>query len=481
MRIKVLATVALLLGTLLVTSVALAGYPADGVGVASSETWVMNVHETLDANVVATYVDQDGFQTGTIESTIDPLGHDSFPASSSDLASGWLGSMTIDSLRPIASIVENIFTDVPGGDNWAASAFNDTAEGAQEIFFPGAVKTAYWRSFLTVQCLDTENCEVFMTYRDTGGNLISGSPFLDTIESFSQETYDVWDATVNPNIPNDTQMPANWFGSVQVTSTQPIAGVARTHCRLGYSSSYNAVPATTATEVFFPGFVRRKWGDWEGQSDWSTVTVHNPSDSTITAYLNLYNSAGEGVLRIDQELDPHESYSFAAKDDTPPYSLLPNPFLGSAVVTSTHPIVGVSSFGRAPYGGLAAAHYGFSRGYSKLVFPVTYRVKEGEVWRQWTGINIQNVDPENEITVYVQWLDPDGTELAEIVDNVPSYASGGYSTKTDAEPYDEFGPDWKGTVVVTTTSPLGIAGVVGNFTTMADYAYIYHYDGIPIE
>jgi hypothetical protein len=482
MRIKVLATVALLLGILLATSVALAGYPADGVGVASSETWVMNVHETLAANVVATYVDQDGFQTGTTQTTIAPLGHDSFPASSPDLESGWLGSMTIDSLRPIASIVENIFVDVPTGDNWGASAFNDVAEGAQEIIFPGVAKTGCWRSYLTVQCVDTEDCEVFMTYRDEDGNLVSGSPFLDTIESYSQETYDVWDATVNPNIPNDTQMPANWWGSLQVTSTQSIAGVARSHCCKGYSLSYNAVPSTTATEIFFPGYVRRNWADWGGQSDWSNISVYNLNDIGIIVHLNFYKDSGDSALYFTDTIPARGSHSYNAKTSTQwPFDELPNPFIGSAVVTSTHPIVGSGSIVRAPSGGVSGGHYGFSEGYQTLVFPVAYRLKDGATWRRWSGVGVQNVDPNNEITVHVYWLDPDGTEKAYITDTVKPYASGGYSTKTDDPPYNLFGADWTGTVVVTTTSPAGVAGLILNQTVMPDYMYISQYNGIPVE
>ncbi len=104
MRQRAVASAVIVLGTLFLASVALANYPDEGVGVGSTETWVMNVHETLDANVVVSFLDQDGQQTWSTESTIAPLGNDSFPASSSELESGWLGSMTIDSLRPIENV-----------------------------------------------------------------------------------------------------------------------------------------------------------------------------------------------------------------------------------------------------------------------------------------------------------------------------------------------------------------------------------------
>jgi len=323
---------------------------------------------------------------------------------------------------------------------------------------------------------------VFMTYRDTEGNLVSGSPFLDTIQSFSQETYDLWDATVNPNIPNATQMPSGWWGSLQVTSTQSIAGVARSHCCLGYSLAYNAVPATTATEIFFPAFNRRNWADWGGQSDWSSISVYDLNDSTITIYLNFYDGDGNRVLRFSDDIPARGSHSYNAKT-TPewPFDELPNPFIGSAVVTSTHPIVGCGSIVRVPSGRAAGGHYGFSEGYQKLVFPVAYRVKEGDAWRQWAGVSVQNVDPNNEITIHVQWMDSDGDVLLGFTDDVPPYASGGYNTRYSGGAYEALGDNWKGTVVVTTTSSAGIAGLILNQTVMPTYRYIAQYNGIPVE
>jgi hypothetical protein len=321
-----------------------------------------------------------------------------------------------------------------------------------------------------------------MTYRDEDGNLVSGSPFLDTIESYSQETYDVWDATVNPNIPNDTQMPANWWGSLQVTSTQSIAGVARSHCCLGYSLSYNAVPATTATEVFFPGYVRRNWSNWGGQSDWSNISVYNLNDIEITVYLSFYKDQAEPTLSFTHTIPARGSKSYNAKTSTQfPFDELPNPFIGSAVVTSTHPIVGSGSIVRAPSGGVSGGHYGYSEGYQRLVFPVAYRVNDEGAWGQWSGVGVQNVDPDNQITVYFQWLDSAGNVLLNSYANVPPYAAGGYNTRYSGDAFEALGDDWTGTVVVTTTSPAGVAGLILNQTLTPGYMYIAQYNGIPIE
>ena len=56
MRLRVLASFGIVLGILLVASVAFAGYPDESVGLGDATVWVMNVHESLDANVVASFL-----------------------------------------------------------------------------------------------------------------------------------------------------------------------------------------------------------------------------------------------------------------------------------------------------------------------------------------------------------------------------------------------------------------------------------------
>jgi hypothetical protein len=484
MRLRVVATAVIVLGTLLLASVAVADYPDEGVGVGSTETWVMNVHETLDANVVASFIDQDGQQTWSSESTIAPLGNDSFPASSSELESGWLGSMTIDSLRPIASVAETIWQDVPRGDGWSAAAYIDAWEGASEIFFPRLIKTSYYRSQITIQCLDTEECQVSMTYRDEAGNLVTGSPIEDTIEPFSQETYDLWDASLNPHIPEQQYTASPWYGNLRVTSTQLIAGVSRIHVKPGHVFAYEAIPGATGTEIFFPGFVRRNFnGNWSGESDWSAITVQNPNDYSVTIYLNFYDRDGVRVLRFSDDIPAHGSAAYNARYGTGfPFGDLPDKFNGSVVVTSNHPIVGVCEMTRVPGGGMSAAYSGVSSGSQKLVFPLGYRVKEGTAWRQYSGLNIQNLDGDEQVSVHLEWMDSDGDVLLEFNDTIPAYATHGYNTRYSSDQdYDGLGTSWTGTVVVSTESDAGLAGFTGNTAKLTDYLYLTQYNGIPME
>lgn len=483
MRIKALASVALSLGLLLLSSVALAQYPDESPGLGNTDTWVMNVHQTLDANVVATYVDQNGYASSDVAETIAPLWNAGFAPSDSGLGSGWLGSMTLDSLRPIVSVVEAHWKDIPRGDGLSAVAYADAVEGAHDIFFPHLVKTGFWRSIITIQCLDTEDCEVYMTYRYRDGDAVSGSPFLDTIQPFSQETYDLWDSSVNPNIPNDSQLPSGFMGTLQVTSSQEIAGVARNHAIAGYALAYNGPPATSDTEIYFPFVNRRNFnGSWGGHSDWSIILVQNTSSSSITAYFYLYDREGNLELSLQDNIAPYGAKNYNMQTDER-FEGLDDTFSGSVVVTSTQPIVGSATLSRNPYNKLSAAYTGVPGGSSKLVFPVAYRVKDGSAWRQYSGVVVQNVEPDNEIDLWSYWYYDEGTKVITITASIDPSGVHAFNTRygDHATTLGTLGEDWTGTVVVTTTSPLGIAAVVHNTITYPDYAYLTNYNGIPVE
>jgi len=328
-----------------------------------------------------------------------------------------------------------------------------------------------------------------MTYRDRDGTAITGSPFEDTIQPFSQETYDPWDPTLNPNIPEQQYTPSPWYGSLQVTSTQEIAGVARTHCRKGHASAYNSCFAGTDTTLYFPSLNRRNFDDWSGQSDWSNLSVQNTNAFGITIYVNFYERDGSLELALSENLDPYESVTYNMKTDAR-FENMVNPFSGSAVVTSTYPIVGSCSGIRVPLNGVSSAYTAVTEGSSELAFPIAYRVKEGSTWRMYSGVVIQNPDPENEITVHVRWFYYDQQEefqTIEFDDDIPANGSHGYNTRyggqtpggaATLEPLED---TWSGTVVVTTTSPLGITGLAHNTAKYTTSKWMTNYNGIPVE
>ncbi|MDH4207655.1 MAG: hypothetical protein OEV76_02160 [Anaerolineae bacterium] len=488
MKFKVLAGAIAVMAVMLIASVAVAQYPGQGIGQGSSDIWVMNLSDTTSANVVASYVDQDGVQATSVGGTIAPLGNTSFPASTSGLGNDWLGSMVLYSDQPLASIAELYWQNVPKGDGWSGGSYAGYSEGANDLFFPYIMKTIHQRSIATIQCVDTVDCVIDMVYRDRGGNLVAGT-YGDTIEPDSQESYDPWDLTLNPNVPS---LPDGWFGALRVTSSQAIAGVVSMHWRQGYASAYNSFVPADDTEVYLSFIKRRNFGgSWGGNSDWSSIIVQNMANSETTVYLSFYDrTGGAPVLQFDDTIPALASQGYNTRygiDGATPeiFNPLGTSFLGSAVVTSTDPIVAVCSTIRVPLGGLAGSYQGVPGGEQKLIFPRLYRTKNGGLWTGYSGLVVQNLDPNNSADVHLQFLRSNGTVAVEFDDTIEANASHGYNTRYDADvPASTFSPlltNWSGPVIVTTSNAVGIVGITQDHVAGTGYLYHAMYNGLMFD
>jgi len=489
MKLKVLGAIAAALAVLAISSVALAIYPGQSIGQGSSDIWVMNLDETLDADVVASYINQDGVAESSVGGAIAPLGNARFPASSSGLADGWLGSMVLFSNRELASVAELHWQNVPTGDGWSGAAYIGYSEGANEIFLSGLAKTSSHRSIITIQCVDTVDCEVSMTYRGVDGIIVPGSPFTEIIEADSQETYDLHDPTVNPNIP--TGLPTSWFGAMRATSDQKIAGVITTHWVFGYAVASNGLVPGTDTTIYFTSLNRRNFtGDWKGQSDWSGFTVQNLNDFSIDVYNSLYGTSGGPALLVFSDTIPaYASHNYNLRYgndvDASTFDVLGNTFLGTATVTSTDPIVGAASGVRYPSQGMGGAYLGVPGGTDRLVFPVAYRVKNGSTWLNESALAVQNVNSTSEVTVTVSLMHSNGTVGVQFDDTIPAASVHAYNTRyggdtpLGAATFDPLGDSWAGTIIVTTENPTDeVTGVLTNQTAGSGYVYMAVYNAV---
>lgn len=487
MKVKVVVTIVAVLAVMLVSSVVLAArFPTLGVGKGSSDIWVMNLHETEDANVVASYVDQDGNEDSSVGGTVDPLGNTSFPASSSGLANDWLGSMVLYSDRELASIAELYWRNQPRRDGWSGAAYSGYSEGRTEFLFPYVLKSASHKSIVTIQCVDTVDCDISMTYRGRDGNEVNGNPFTDTIEADSQESYDLWDPTLNPNIPDQGDTPDPWYGCMAVTSGQDIAGVAVVHFRRGHAAAYNAFVPGTDTETYMP-FVLRRYigGKWKR---WTQIVAQNLNNYEITVYGTFYHrDGGAPLLTFSDTIPAYTSHWYNTRHGghvpggPSTFDALGNKFLGSAVISSTEPIVALSTVLRE---GVAGASQGLPYGSGTLVYPVVYRTKGGGRWTGYSAVVVQNLDPDDAITVHAQFLNSDGTVGVEFDADIPANSAHSYNTRLGAQTpggagtYDPLGTSWVGTAIVSTTSPAGIVGMVQNTMKGSDYAYMTNYNPV---
>jgi len=478
MRFKgVVGVAGAVLAGLLVSSVILAYFPEQGLGQGNSDIWVMNLHGTLDATVVTRYFDQGGNPTDGPGASISPLGNASFPASSSGLADNWLGSMVLYSNRELASVAELHWRSLPVGDGWSGAAYAGYSEGGNELFFPGIAKTLFHRTIVTIQCVDTTDCDVSMTYRNLNGTTVAGSPFADTIYADAQESYDLHDPTLNPNIP--TGLPTPWYGSLQVTSANKMAGVMVVHWARGYAAAYNPIVPGTDTVIYFPAVNRRNFtGDWTGPSDWQGLTVQNLNNSEITVHVEIYAwGGGAPVLDFYDDIPAYSvglyNTRYGGSVDRSVFDALGDIFVGSAVVTCNMPIGGLSGGVRFPSWGMAAGYQAASSGSNRLVNPLVYRVKSGAKWLNYSTIAVQNLDPNNDVDVQVQFLNSNGTVGVGFPDTIPANSIAAYSTRYGGATYEPLGTSWAGSVVVTTDDPAGtITGVIASYT-QGSGGYVY--------
>jgi hypothetical protein len=491
MRLRALGIMIGVLVIMLGASAVMAQYPGQSIGQGSSDIWVMNLGGST-ANVVASYVDRDGNPDTSVGGTVDALGNTSFPASSSGLGNDWLGSMVLYSDQSLASVAELYWVNVPTGDGRTGAAYSGFSGGANEIFFPYVMMTKHQRSIVTIQCVDTVDCEVSMTYRDRDGVEPAGNPFTDVIEPDSQESYDLWDPTLNPNVPSLTDP---WYGALQVTSDQDIAGVAAIHYRNPFSGAYNAFVPGSDTEVYVP-FVTRvdasNNGLFRKASDWTSIVVQNMNAYSIDVYHSYYDrDGGAPVLTFSDTIPALSSHGYNTRygGDVPAatWEALGTPFYGAAVISSTDAIVGVDTIIRWPDrgGGVAASYSGLPGGFSELTYPVLYRVKSGSKWLSFSGLVVQNLDPDDAVVVHHEWRDSDGTVKVTFDDTIPANSSHGYNTRYDADTpggastYNVLGDSWSGTATISTTSPDGIIGIVHNtFQNYPSWIYLSSYNAV---
>jgi len=486
MRVKLMVGIVGVLALMVVASVAVAQYPGQAIGQGSSDIWVMNLHTTEDANVVASYVDQEGTPDATVGGTIDPLGNTSFPAATSGLGNDWLGSMVLYSDRELASIAELFWRNVPSGDGWSGASYIGYSEGANDIFFPYVMMTKHQRSIVTIQCVDTVDCEVSMVYRDRDGVEVTGNPFTETIEPDSQESFDLWDNTLNPNVPTGLSDP--WFGSMRVTSAQDIAGAVVMHYRQGYAAAYNPFVPASDTKIYMPFVKRRNFGGvWRGDSDWSSIVVQNMATYAISVTQTYYDRDGVSKLTFSDTIPALSSQGYNTRyginGQTPEvFDPLGDRFLGSVIITSDDPIVGVCSTIRVPSDGLAGSYQGFPEGSGKLVFPRLYRTKNGTFWTGYSGMVVQNLDPDDAVDVHVEFLNADGTLGVQFDDNIPANSSHGYNTRFDADvpasTFNPLGDNWSGAAIITTASADGIVGITQDHVRGTGYIYHAMYNGL---
>ncbi|NIN66162.1 MAG: hypothetical protein GTO63_16005 [Anaerolineae bacterium] len=235
-------------------------------------------------------------------------------------------------------------------------------------------------------------------------------------------------------------------------------------------------------------FVLRRYisGEWKR---WTQIVAQNLNNYEITVFATFYDrEGGAPLLTFSDTIPAYSSHWYNTRHGAQvpggasTFDALGDEFLGSAVISSTEPIVGLSTVLRE---GVAGASQGLPYGSGTLVYPVLYRTKGGGQWTGYSAVVVQNLDPDDAITVHAQFLNSDGTVGVEFDADIPANSAHSYNTRLGAQTpggagtYSPLGTSWVGTAIVSTTSPDGIVGMVQNTMKGSGYGYMTNYN--PVE
>jgi len=310
-------------------------------------------------------------------------------------------------------------------------------------------------------------------------NLDSGQP-TDVTAQYINQSGDV-DAVITKTLQTlssksfmaaDSGLPDNWVGSAIVSAQQEIAAIAQIKWEGGTSADGKTAGAYDAfrqgeNELYFPSLAAR---DGLQYSILTIQSAETPSTSeTIDAYITFYDRNGNvslGPIVRTINTGAQATIDLIADVSLP----ITNPpatedgWLGSAVVTSTHPIAGVASTHWPDY---SAAYSAVSSGGTTLYLPSGTRRLPNGPWLQFTSVEVQNLEPVLDAEVTVYWYDRDNNVLYSFTDTIPANASHGYNTRftgsnvpDHAALHAALGDNWNGSLVIESTNSTEIVGIV---------------------
>jgi hypothetical protein len=339
---KVISLFTVLVTTMvLLVSVASAQSNLPGGGWWSGEQ-VQNVG-TADATVIVTAYDKSSTNTYTAQQTIAPGAAYTFvPDSFTGMPSGFQGSAVVSSDQPIKAIVnvtnrQSGSYGVTGGKAAAQYQGIDSSMVANTLYFPLA-KGNHFNKTTTfyIQNAGTSAATATATFRMRNGDVhVYTTP---SIGPNQMVVFSVLDApTYNPNNPNNNAR----VGGLEVTSSQPLAGVVMEH----YTTENPATIAQSTrgftsadfdTTAYAPVIKHNRFGRFTG------IQVQNVSSGPINITVTYLGSAGAcaGNTYTDSatNVPSGASYTFVQYEGS---TNLPANCTASATIVGTGNIVAI--------------------------------------------------------------------------------------------------------------------------------------------
>jgi hypothetical protein len=295
-----------------------------------------------------------------------------------DLASGFMGSMVVSADQEVVAV--NV--TVGGAPPTSHSAYESIspADAAEKVLVPSIHwKDAQW-SWVAIQNTGNIQATAVYTYYKQDGTVIgTGSANLLAGESEILDIYDAIDIGTYPE----------GVGSMQVSGSEPL-GVAVVETIRNRTEAYVGFPDTAGdTYLAFPSIHHNPNGQF------SHMLVQNVGSAAATVYLQYYDQAGNALEDYTATIAENGSLTFhtnsALSDDGNSYEPDSMGNVGSAVITSTQPLVAVNVevIGLTPTTVRPYAYNGFrsDSGSDSLLFPSVHMNPGG----QYSHLLVQNL------------------------------------------------------------------------------------------
>jgi hypothetical protein len=337
----------------------------------------------------------------------------------------WYGSVSITSNRNVVAVGRaHIGSEV--------MTYNGVTGGSLKAYLPMLFKNA-WNSYNAaayVQNVDSsQTANITLNYYDAQGDLICS--VADRIAPLASKGY--W-------MPAVSCLPDGWAGAMVVTSSAPIAAVARLHIG-GEIMTYNGFSGGSPN-AYVPMLFKNAFG---GSYNAALYVQNVDPARTANITIQYYDSDGHLTCSVPERVAPLASSSYWLPD----VSCLPAGWVGGAVVKSDAPVVSV---GRLHIGAQIMTYSGPSEGNTGIYIPMLFKKAWGGSYN--AAFYIQNVNDTRATNLTIRYYDSQGNLSCTQNDRVSPLASKGYWV-----PEQSCLPaGWVGGAVVTSDSSIVAVG-----------------------
>jgi CSLREA domain-containing protein len=251
---------------------------------------------------------------------------------------------------------------------------------------------------------------------------------------------------------------SGWVGGVKVEADRNIAVLARPHIGAEVTS-YDGFSGGSLS-AYVPMLFKNAYGSYN-----SALYVQNV-DASNTAHVTIQYYDNTGLLQCTKAdtITPLSSTGYWMSSATCDTGLLPDGWVGSAVITSDQPVVTV---GRPHIGEEVMTYDGFPSGSLNAFLPMLFNQAYDGSYN--AAFYIQNVHATNPASLTFKYYDSAGTLVCTKADTIQPLASKGYWIPTVTCDTGSLPVGWVGGLVVTSDQPIVSVGRLHIGTQVTTY------------